>query len=433
MRNPRALTQFLRQHSRSSGGRRFTYAIPAITAFTAGCLSVESAQCEDGTVQTQMNSTEWTERWENHVKHWCGFTEEDEDDESRDQMDNVCLIAGSGNPTLADDISRILETPLVKTDLGIFADGEIKVKVDENLRGMNVFIVQPTSPITPGRNIHDNLMELFLLASCAKRANARKVTAVIPYYGYARHDRIKKGRETIAAADIAKMLQVAGVDEVISVDLHRTQIEGFFENSVPVSNIEPLVMGIPFILQQDLFNPVVVCPSSSGVERAKKYRNMLQQEGCFANLAFLAPKDASGHVQTEDEAFSQLSQHTVHSEDNLILVGDVKNKDVVIVDNMIDTATRVTTVANFLRKQGAKRIFAFVSHGLFSEESIMSIENSAIDDVLVTNTNPVPHSFHQSRKIHYMSIAPMIAEVIRRVLVRNSLESITHPLSHYKN
>jgi len=214
------------------------------------------------------------------------------------------------------------------------------------------------------------------------------------------------------------------------VDLHRTQIEGFFDCDTPVANIEPLAMGVPFILQQDLFNPVIVCPSSSGVERAKKYRQMLQQEGCYAQLAFMAPKDKHGAVQHEDDAFSQFSQHKVVDESNLLLVGDVKNSDVIIVDDMIDTGSRVASCADFLKDAGAKRIFALVTHGLFSGDAVRRIDASQLDDVLVTNTSPPPAECVSSDKIHYMSIAPMVAEVIRRVLVRNSLESITHPLSY---
>jgi len=358
--------------------------------------------------------------------------------------DSYEIISGSGNRALAMTIAQILEKPLVKAQIDQFADGEISIEIKDNLRGKDVFIIQPTSPTQKDRSIHDNLMELLLLVTTARRASAHKVIAVVPYYGYARHDRIKPNKTgTISAADTAILLQISGCDQVISVDLHKRQLEGFFDADTTVENLEPLWLGVPYHLEKDLFNPVIVSPSSTGVERAKKYMTLLKKEGCYASMAFMAPKSSSGDLQTDEEGFEQRPvndsecqkasqymrpkvQHRAREVEDLILVGDVSHSDVVIIDDMIDTGTRVSNCANFLKKAGAKRIFAYATHGIFSAGAIDRIEKSALTEVLVTDTNEIQPDSYKSSKVKFLSVAPLMAEAIRRVLVKNSLSSLTH-------
>ncbi|MES1916395.1 MAG: hypothetical protein MHM6MM_008217, partial [Cercozoa sp. M6MM] len=199
--------------------------------------------------------------------------------------DTMVLLSGSAHPSLARRVAELLGIPVGGCDTGHFADGETSVKIQRSVRGLNVYIIQPTGP-----PINDNLMELLLLVSAARRASASKITAIIPYYGYCRQDRIREKRETIAAADVALMLQSVGADHVISVDLHRGQIQGFFDSSCVVDNIDVVRQVVPYVVEKNLVNPVIVCPSATGLQRTKVFRDQLCREGLQASLAFVAPK-----------------------------------------------------------------------------------------------------------------------------------------------
>lgn len=341
-----------------------------------------------------------------------------------DEEDDIeyALVSGSANIGLAMEVAQISELPVLDTDISVYADGEISVKVNQDVTGMNVFVMQPISPTTPGRTINDNLMELILIVSCLKRANAKKVIAVVPYFGYARHDRLRKGRETISAKDVANLLETAGVDAMISVDLHRKQLEGFFD-STPVDSLESGLISIPFFVERNLWRPTIVCPSTSSVTRAKKYMEMLKKEGVNAKLAFMSGEVELNPRQAKEKSDARGVQHGVGREK--VLVGSVKHSDVIIVDDMIDTASRVCSCAELVKNNGAKRIFVWTPHGLFSGNAIEKIEHSEINEVLITNTNDLQRlESSTTSKIRAMSIAPLLAEAIRRKRVHQSLASL---------
>jgi len=338
---------------------------------------------------------------------------------------DIKIIGLNGNYLLAEEISEILGVPLTPRKCGKYNDGEVCFQVLENVRGKDVYIVQ--SLHTP---IHDNIMEAILAISACRRASARRIILVAPYLAYSRSDRFKFG-ETIAAADVLHLFETAGVDDILSVDVHRRQMEGFVHTNgldvgtefpgVTLENVESLRLSVPHILEKDLFNPVIVCPSSSAVERGKKYLRLLETESMMADLAFVAPADKSGNIEADES----ICHHAVKDLDNHYLVGKVENCDVLIIDDMIDTASRVTIAAQLCKKHGAKRVFAYATHGLFSDNAIQKIKDSPIEEVIVTNTVP----WSQDRwcgKIMYYSVGTLLAEVIRRKAKKQSLQIFTH-------
>ena len=251
-------------------------------------------------------------------------------------------------------------------------------------------------------------MELLLMVSTMRRASADKITAVIPYYGYARQDRKMTARVPISAADVARLLEAMGVDRVIAVDLHCGQIQGFFGPRVPVDNLDAGVIGVSYFKNRGLSNPIVVSPDAGGVYRAKQFREgMNSGTDLDAGLAMIIKqRPKAGQVERMD------------------LVGTVAGSDVVIVDDMIDTAGTLCKAADNLRAQGAKRVFAFASHGLFSGPASDRIKRSVLEEVVVVNSVPLKPSLKTNPKVKQLSVAPLLATAIARVHLKQSVSSL---------
>jgi len=318
--------------------------------------------------------------------------------------DGFAIFSGRGNPALAQEIADQLGVTLGKVSIKGYADGEIGIQVNENVRGKDVYIVQPTCP--PG--VNDQLMELLLMVSTMRRASANRITAVIPYYGYARQDRKMASRVPISAADVARLLQAMGVDRVVAVDLHCGQIQGFFGPRTPCDNLEAHVVVLPFFKEMGLRGETtkVVSPDAGGVYRAKRFRDGLSKLGVDAGLAMIVKQ------RTRPNEIGRMD-----------LVGDVKDCDVIMVDDMIDTAGTLTAAAHELKVMGAKRIFAFSTHGLFSPPAYERIANSDLEQVVVTNTVPLQH-YDEQEKIVQVSIAGLLADAIRRIHLKKSVSAL---------
>jgi len=315
----------------------------------------------------------------------------------------LLLFSGNANVELSKDIAKELGVNLGNITVSRFADGEVNVMVHENVRGKDVYIVQPTSP-----PVNEHLMELLLMVSTMRRASARRITAVIPYYGYARQDRKMTARVPISAADVARLLEALGVDRVIAVDLHCGQIQGFFGPRVPVDNLDAGMVGVDYFGEKGLYNPVVVSPDAGGVYRAKKFRDGL-------NASFKVDADLAMIIKQRKSAGSIASMD---------LVGSVDDSDIIIVDDMIDTAGTLCTAADELRNNGARRVFAFASHGLFSGPASGRISKSCLEEVVVVNTVPLDSTAKVNPKIKQLSVAPLLAEAIRRVHTKKSVSAL---------
>jgi ribose-phosphate pyrophosphokinase len=313
------------------------------------------------------------------------------------------LFSGNANEKLTQSVAHLLNIEVGKASIGKFNDGEIRIQILENIRNCDVFILQSIC-ISPQSSVNDNLMELFLMVRAMKRASAKSVTAIIPYYGYARQDRKSMSRVPISASDIAMMLEQAGVDHVMAIDLHCGQIQGFF-HGVPVDNLYASTIFIPYIAKQELQNPVVVSPDAGGVERAKVFIEGLQTYGVDARLAIIVKQRAEAGVV-----------------ESMNLVGKVANSDVVIIDDICDTAGTLVQAASELKRQGANRIFACITHPLFSGPAIERIAASYLDKLVVTDTIPLRSSIPEN--VEQISIAPLIAEAIQRTAQGMSLKDL---------
>jgi ribose-phosphate pyrophosphokinase len=314
------------------------------------------------------------------------------------------LFTGNANPQLAQEIAEEIGIQLGKATVGRFSDGEVNVMIHENVRGQDIYIVQPTCPPT-----NENLMELLLLISSMRRASARRITAVIPYYGYARQDRKMTSRVPISAADVARLLEAMGVDRVIAVDLHCGQIQGFFGPRVPVDNLAGGPVGVEYFAKNvKLDNPVVVSPDAGGVYRAKKFRDRLDfNYDIDASVAMIIKQRRKAGVIAQMD-----------------LVGSVQDADVIIVDDMIDSAGTLCKAAAQIKKFGAKRVFAFASHGIFSGPANERIANSELEQVVVVNSIPLSTALAKNPKITQLSIAPLLSKAIMAVQSRKSVSSL---------
>jgi len=314
------------------------------------------------------------------------------------------IFSGTANIPLAEEIAECLNTSLGKIMIKEFADGEIGIQVLENVRGKDVYLIQPTCP----PNVNSALMELILLISTMRRASARTITAVLPYYGYARQDRKMISRVPISAADVARLIEAMGVDRVVAVDLHCGQIQGFFGPRTPCDNLDGSVVALPYFekigLKKD--NTVVVSPDAGGVYRAKRFRDGLKGCGIDASLAMIVK---------QRERANQIAQ--------MDLVGDVRDCDCIIVDDMIDTAGTLCKAGAELKKRGADRIFAFATHGLLNGPAIQRINQSDFDKVVMTNTIPLPPR-KRIEKIETLSIAKLLASTIYSVHFRQSISRL---------
>jgi ribose-phosphate pyrophosphokinase len=328
---------------------------------------------------------------------------------------NMMLLAGNANPELAEEIAARLGVPLTPAKIGRFVDGEVSIQVLENVRNSDVYIIQPTCP-----PVNDNLMELLLCTSAVRRAAAAHVTAIVPYYGYARQDRKERSRVPIAAADVAKMMEAMGVDRVCCVDLHCGQIQGFFSPRTPVDNLYATPIAISYFGTRALQNVVVVSPDAGGVARAKMFREGLEASGTRASLAMIIPRTLPEHGADEGEE----GPGPMTSD----LVGHVSGCDCIIVDDMIDTAGTLCTAANELTSLGARRVFAFATHGLFSGQAAERIEGSSLEEVVVANTIPLsPEVAKHTRKVRQISVGKLLAQVINCIHTGDSVSRLFDP------
>ncbi|EZG69599.1 ribose-phosphate pyrophosphokinase [Gregarina niphandrodes] len=334
-----------------------------------------------------------------------------EDSTGSNALEGAVLFTGSSNRELAEKIAFSLGIPLGRLKLSRFADGEISLQFLDSLRGRDVYIVQPTSP-----PVNENLMELLLMISTCRRSSAKKITAVVPYYGYARQDRKLSSRVPISAADVARMIEAMGVDRVISVDLHCGQIQGFFGPRVPVDNLEAQKVGLQYFRNKKLENPVVVSPDAGGVYRARKF-----QEGFTA----LTGKKDTGLAML-------IKQRKAANEiESMQLVGSVRNCDVVIVDDMVDTAGTLCEAAKMLRAEGARRIFAFATHGLFSGPALDRIGKSVLEEIVVSDSIKQPNAINNCSKIIQLSIGQLLADAIYHVHTKESLHNVFFDVSEH--
>ncbi len=300
---------------------------------------------------------------------------------------SIKIFAGNSNRKLAEDIAKHVGIPMGNSDVSTFSDGEISVNIYETVRGADVFVIQSTcSPV------NDNLMEMLIMIDAFKRASAGRITAVIPYYGYARQDRKAKARDPITAKLIADLITTAGADRVLTMDLHAAQIQGFF--SIPVDHL----LGVPILAQHYLErgfedeDVVIVSPDIGSVTRARNIANRLN-----APIAIVDKRRPRANVA-----------------EVMNIIGDVKGKKVLLVDDMIDTAGTLVQGAEALIKNGAKEVYACATHGVLSGPAIERIQNSPIKELVITDTIPLPPE-KQIDKIRVLSVAPIFAEAIDRI------------------
>lgn len=310
-------------------------------------------------------------------------------------MSYMAVFSGSANPQLAQTVADNLHIPLGKADIARFSDGEIAIEIKENVRGKDVFILQPTCAPT-----NDNLMEIVLLADALRRSSAGRITAVIPYFGYARQDRRpRSARVPISAKVVADMISIAGIDRVMMVDLHSDQIQGFFD--VPVDNLYGTPVLLRDLKQQNYENLMVVSPDVGGVVRARAMAKLLGD----ADLAIIDKRRARAN-----------ESQVMH------IIGDVSGRDCVIVDDIVDTAGTLCKAAQALKDNGARRVVGYITHPVLSGKAIETIKNSALDELVVTDTIPLSEAAMACGNIRQVSIAAMIAESLRRI---NNEESIS--------
>jgi ribose-phosphate pyrophosphokinase len=305
------------------------------------------------------------------------------------------IFAGNSNRSLSEEVVARLDVPLGRAEVGRFSDGEITVTIGENVRSSDVFVIQSTS--SPA---NENLMELLVMVDALKRASAEYITAVIPYYGYARQDRKVAPRTPITAKLCADLLETAGATRVLSIDMHAGQIQGFF--NIPFDHLYGMPVLLDHMRQSFDANSVIISPDAGGVERARAYGKRLN-----ASIGMI------------DKRRPQANEAKVMN-----VIGDVKNRDVVILDDMIDTAGTLTAAAMALKERGAQKIYAYASHAVFSGPAVERITESPIDKVVVTNTIPLSEKAQACKKIVSISIAPLIAEAIRRIHHGDSVSSL---------
>lgn len=305
------------------------------------------------------------------------------------------LFGGTSNPILTQEVCDYLGTEPGKITAKTFSDGEIQVEIGENVRGRDVFILQSTCP-----PVNDNLMQLLIIMDALRRASAKRITAVIPYYGYARQDRKVKPRVPISAKLVADLITIAGANRVVSMDLHAGQIQGYF--NIPVDNIFAAPILLKYMNSHFQDNLVVVSPDAGGVERARAFAKRLD-----ASLAIIDKRRDAPNIS---EAMN--------------IIGDVEGKTAVILDDMVDTAGTLTQAAIALTTRGAKRIYACCTHPVLSGPAIDRIEDSPIDRLVVTNTIPLNAKAKQCSKIEVLSVAELLGETIKRIYNSHSVSTL---------
>ena len=308
-------------------------------------------------------------------------------------MTGYMLFSGTANEELALKVSEYLEQPLSKAKITRFSDNEINIKIKESVRGKDVFIIQPTSA-----PVNFNLMELLIMVDALKRSSARSITAVVPYYGYARQDRKAEPRVPISAKLVANLMETAGITRVVTVDLHASQIQGFFD--IPVDNLYGAVLFNDYVKSKNLPNPVVASPDIGGVARARYFAKTMGLEMVIV--------DKRREKANESEVMN--------------IIGNVEGKDVIMIDDMVDTAGTMVKAASALKAKGATSVMACCTHPVLSGPAFERIENGELDELVVTDTIPLKNG--TCDKIKVLSTAKMLGEVIRRVYNNESVNSL---------
>jgi ribose-phosphate pyrophosphokinase len=313
------------------------------------------------------------------------------------QSPDFMVFTGNANPALATEIAGHLGISLGAAHVGRFSDGEVTVEINQNVRARDVFVVQSTCAPT-----NENLMELLIMVDALKRASAERISAVIPYFGYARQDRRpRSSRVPISAKVVANLLQTVGVSRVLTMDLHADQIQGFFD--IPVDNIYASPVLLSDVRSKKYDDLIVVSPDVGGVVRARALAKQLNTD-----LAIIDKRRPRANVS-----------EVMH------VIGDIDGRNCVIMDDMIDTAGTLVKAAEVLKERGAKKVYAYCTHPIFSGPAIGRIEQgTALDEVVVTNTIPLSEAGHACRKIRQLSVAPLIAETIQRIAKGESVMSL---------
>jgi ribose-phosphate pyrophosphokinase len=310
-------------------------------------------------------------------------------------LKRFCLFSGNANPELAAEIARVLDTPLGEARVTRFSDAETFVEIRENVRGLDTYVIQPTcNPVT------DNLMELLIMCDALRRASAAGITAVIPYYGYARQDRKVAPRTPITSKLVADLLVAAGVTRVVCVDLHAGQIQGFF--NIPSDHLYALPVFLEYLNSRFDKEAVFIAPDAGGVERTRAYSKRLD-----AQLAIVDKRRERANVS-----------EVMH------VIGDVQGRDCIIVDDMIDTAGTLCNAARAVMDRGARRVVACATHGVLSGPAVQRIEDSPLEEVVVTNSIPLAPPAAACKKIKTVSIARLLGEAIRRIHNSDSVSSL---------
>jgi ribose-phosphate pyrophosphokinase len=311
--------------------------------------------------------------------------------------DALALFAGNANPALAQDIARSLQIPLGRAFVGRFSDGEVNIELMENVRGRDVFIVQSTCPPA-----NDSLMELLVMVDAARRASAARITAVVPYFGYSRQDRRPRAtRSAITAKLVANMLSSAGVNRLLTIDLHSDQIQGFFD--IPVDNVyaSPVLLGDAW--KQAHRNVIIVSPDVGGVARARAFAKRLDD----AELAII------------DKRRPRPNESKVMN-----IIGEVEGKTCILVDDMVDTAGTLCQAALALKEQGAQKVVAYITHAILSGDAVQRISKSSLDELVVTDTIPLSNGARSESRIRQLSVGELLAETIRRIIDESSVSSL---------
>ena len=309
---------------------------------------------------------------------------------------NTLLFSGNSNRVLAQEMASSLGVELGKASVGRFSDGEVTVEIQQNVRARDVFVIQSTCAPT-----NENLMELLIMVDALKRASARRITAVIPYFGYARQDRRPRStRVPISAKVVANLLETVGVERVLTMDLHADQIQGFFD--IPVDNIYASPVLLADLKSKNYRDLVVISPDVGGVVRA---RAIAKQMGC--DLAIIDKRRPTANVS-----------EVMH------VIGEIEGRNCVIMDDMIDTAGTLVKAAEVLKERGARSVYAYCTHAVFSGPAIERIAKSALDEVVITNTIPMSDTAKTNQKIRQLSVAFLFAETIRRITDGESVTSL---------
>jgi len=313
------------------------------------------------------------------------------------ELPTMAIFSGNAHPELAHNIARVLRLPLAKAQVGRFSDGEINVEILENIRGREAFIIQPTCPPAS-----ENLMELLVMVDAARRASASRITAVIPYFGFARQDRRpRSSRVPITAKLVAKLIGAAGVDRVLTVDLHADQIQGFFDVAVDNVYASPVLLGD--VWKQKYDDMVVVSPDVGGVVRARALAKRLDD----ADLVII------------DKRRSKANQSEVMN-----IIGEVAGKNCVMIDDMVDTAGTLCHAAGALKEHGAATVAAYITHAVLSGPAVSRISESELDEIVVTDTIPLNEAARACGKIRQLSTAELLAETMRRIADEESVSSL---------